>query len=1052
MNAVAPDPEDVLCTLKPFQRATVEHAFHRLWLAEDSTRRFLVADEVGLGKTMVAKGVAAKAINHLWDGEKTITIVYICSNGQIARQNLQRLRSLTQGIPQDNADRLTLLPAMMGNEEIAGVQLISFTPGTSFELGNSAGRMGERALLYKMLSYSVDLSIDECKWLHYLRCQAGLASFKREVEHFKNLHLDPALLSNFNKRIRKSGVLDELFPDVDSWVIPEEKTWQDNRRRNQIIGKLRFEMAACAVDLLTPDLVIMDEFQRFKDLFPTGEEEQKLSQEQKLALKVIGSRQSRTLVLSATPYKMYTLPDEVGGDDHYRDFINTISFLAGSERAGTVLRNLSVMRQGIQGETGEGLSRAKQAKDTIEQQLRTVMSRTERLAATPDRDGMLVEKQLGDMHLEGADIRTWKAYEDLARHIGGGDTFEYWRSIPFAPNLMGPSDYKVQKKLVEALSSPSQVLTELVRRHEKAFLNRKDILNYQKINPANAKMRALMQDIREHEAGRLVWIPPSLEYLSPAGIYADEKARRFTKRLVFSAWGAVPKSVAALLSYEVERQSLDTRDIRNYDDRHAEGRISFAWDLVRDAPRNLNHLTLLTPSITLAEIGDPLRIARGLGKNLPLDRDMVLDHVTEEIQHRLDEAGVKTTAAPGAAIQAHWYGTAPYLLDRKYLGESPEFESRLSNWIRIQRDTQGKEKTSEGLKKTISYAFNLDSDDPAPSDLARVLAEMAIGGPGVCALRALTRTGASMTEHGIRQAAFTVAEKFRSVFNQPDIAAIISQEVEELPYWRKVLHYAINGNFQAVLDEYMHMLVESEGLQDLGAVEQANLVAEKISGAVALRSASSNVLNVSVDSGSQEEKAQMKIRSHFATAFGSNHSQEQGAARVSSVRDSFNSPFWPFVLVSTSVGQEGLDFHTYSHAVIHWNLPGNPVDLEQREGRVHRYKGHAVRKNIATAYGEKVNTSSGDPWKSMFEAAESFRPEGDDLINPYWVLSTPGGAKIERYVPTMPLSAESAHLERLRKTLAAYRLVMGQPRQDELISMLGEDVEWLRIDLSPPQL
>lgn len=97
MNAVAPDPEDVLCTLKPFQRATVEHAFHRLWLAEDSTRRFLVADEVGLGKTMVAKGVAAKAINHLWDGEKTITIVYICSNGQIARQNLQRLRSLTQG-------------------------------------------------------------------------------------------------------------------------------------------------------------------------------------------------------------------------------------------------------------------------------------------------------------------------------------------------------------------------------------------------------------------------------------------------------------------------------------------------------------------------------------------------------------------------------------------------------------------------------------------------------------------------------------------------------------------------------------------------------------------------------------------------------------------------------------------------------------------------------------------------------------------------------------------------------------------------------------------
>lgn len=28
---------------------------------------------------------------------------------------------------------------------------------------------------------------------------------------------------------------------------------------------------------------------------------------------------------------------------------------------------------------------------------------------------------------------------------------------------------------------------------------------------------------------------------------------------------------------------------------------------------------------------------------------------------------------------------------------------------------------------------------------------------------------------------------------------------------------------------------------------------------------------------------------------------------------------------------------------------------------------------------------------------------------------------------------------------------MGQPRQDELISFVGEDAEWLRIDLSPPR-
>ena len=86
-----PDTEAVLAPLKTFQRATVEHAFHRLFEARDSTHRFLVADEVGLGKTLVARGIIAKTIDHLWDTVRRIDIVYICSNGSIARQNLRKL-------------------------------------------------------------------------------------------------------------------------------------------------------------------------------------------------------------------------------------------------------------------------------------------------------------------------------------------------------------------------------------------------------------------------------------------------------------------------------------------------------------------------------------------------------------------------------------------------------------------------------------------------------------------------------------------------------------------------------------------------------------------------------------------------------------------------------------------------------------------------------------------------------------------------------------------------------------------------------------------------
>ena len=82
-----PSVEASLKPLKAFQRCTVEHAFHRLFTADDSTGRFLVADEVGLGKTLVAR-----AIDHLWNDVKRIDIAYICSNGSIARANLPKLQ------------------------------------------------------------------------------------------------------------------------------------------------------------------------------------------------------------------------------------------------------------------------------------------------------------------------------------------------------------------------------------------------------------------------------------------------------------------------------------------------------------------------------------------------------------------------------------------------------------------------------------------------------------------------------------------------------------------------------------------------------------------------------------------------------------------------------------------------------------------------------------------------------------------------------------------------------------------------------------------------
>src|ERR1700693_5857744 len=86
-----PDTNRALGVLKDFQLKTVEYVYQRLYKDIDLTRRFLVADEVGLGKTLVARGLIAKVVDHLWDRVDRIDVVYICSNADIARQNIARL-------------------------------------------------------------------------------------------------------------------------------------------------------------------------------------------------------------------------------------------------------------------------------------------------------------------------------------------------------------------------------------------------------------------------------------------------------------------------------------------------------------------------------------------------------------------------------------------------------------------------------------------------------------------------------------------------------------------------------------------------------------------------------------------------------------------------------------------------------------------------------------------------------------------------------------------------------------------------------------------------
>ncbi|MBK9547103.1 MAG: hypothetical protein IPO51_14905 [Dehalococcoidia bacterium] len=500
-------------------------------------------------------------------------------------------------------------------------------------------------------------------------------------------------------------------------------------------------------------------------------------------------------------------------------------------------------------------------------------------------------------------------------------------------------------------------------------------------------------------------------------------------------------------------------------------------------PAGMSTFALIYPSPALAELGDPLAIARVLGA---AQEQLSQDDLLREVSRRLAVAlrSLTQRVTMDGPEDARWYWAAPLLLDRRrdregserWLAGSTAFrglshgagadDEDSSAWAlhvdlaqRMLRDGMGHSNATADL--TDARALGR-----VPADLMETLARLAIAGPGVCGLRAMARVLArvrggkpDLWAGDARDAGGRIAWGLRSLFNVPEVMALVRGPVgEEAVYWRAVLAYGLDGNVQAMLDEYAHVLPEWLGLLDRDAEAVAQEIGTTIAEAASVRSVNYGADELLIENSRLETKP-LRLRVRFAMRFSVDQSdEEKKLQRSGAVRSAFNSPFWPFVLTSTSVGQEGLDFHQYCHAVVHWNLPANPVDLEQREGRVHRYKGHAIRKNVAlknraAAFMRRV----GDPWAAMFEAASRGVSRGGlKDIEPFWVYEGP--AHIQRVVPLLPLSREVERLERLKRSLAAYRMVIGQPRQEDLVAYLqrsvGEEemeelVQKLRVDLSP---
>lgn len=1054
--------------LKDFQRETVKRIAH---LYRNKINRVLVSDEVGLGKTLIARGTIAKfAQLRKEEGDDLVKVVYVCSNSAIAEQNLNRLKITdeltTDGISDSRLSMQHLKIAMQESDtEVKKnyIQLIPLTPHTSFHISNSEGTVNERALMYAMLRRISSLTPYLNKLEELMICYAKKAwkDWCKNWYEQQVVECDSKSGGKYLSEICTALERELGLKQASGFTLYEELLQYFNGTyagsKTSIIVKLRTVFAKISIDKLKPDLVIMDEFQRFKDLLTADSE----SETGMLANKFFSDSETRMLLLSATPYKMYSTLDEIeeeNADEHYEEFLGVLKFLNMTEEADEKFRQIWSDYSVQLKEYASGSQAALQVKNKAENALYSHICRTERMEAEGSADIVDDSAVQTSLDISGADI---SSYIQMSKLLDGVVKYsvpsDYVKSCPYLLSFM--RDYKL-KRDIEAYFKAHP---DDIRYADKPtfFIKKKTLAEYEKISCNNARLENVRARSLEKSAELLLWVPPSKNYYTPT--YPFTNAQNFTKTLIFSSWEMVPRMIASLLSYEVERKTIaplakkEGRDIGYFandsdDDteesnkrRYPLPKLNFA--LKEGEPAAMSLFCLVYPSKSLAECYNPVDC---------LNRGLSLKEITQEVKQKISEELKKFEDPESGAEDKSWYYVAPLLFDGGVY--CSDYACKLSESITGDEEEKRNKGYIKHLQKLLQISENILNCKPLglgkrPADLVDLLADMAIASPAICAHRSFKNY---FNEFNVASPSL-IAKAFVNRMNTPESTAVIELcfgVKNEEAYWQNVLNYCKAGNFQAMLDEYVHLLTNGVNGRDEKA---SSIVQRDIVQSLNIRTTKYNIDTFSSFKARMNGKKEKNVafRSHFAVAFTKGDGNNKDTDRKKTLRNAFNSPFRPFVLASTSIGQEGLDFHNYCRRIVHWNLPSNPIDLEQREGRINRYECLAIRQNIAKRYGDIA--FEGDIWREMFAKAKEVEcTEQTSELVPYWGLTEqPDMVKIERIVPMYPFSRDELSYERVMKILNLYRLTLGQARQEELLEYImrnREDnadlKEWF-INLSP---
>ncbi len=1008
-----------------------------------TAKRFLLADEVGLGKTIVAKGVIRcmmckllkKELDELPEEksqEKTETreeviksmragnryyyfhVLYMCANTNIAKQNEVKL-----GLREIEEKAVKKSRAEWTNRSSCLSRKI-FDIGVGYKRDDS-GQIQKKVEVKQVPSLDVSFHQVLDDYGEIYGKDDGIYEYLNKIvnENFAARLIILPITPKISGKIKGKGNKDErqyiwnLINGFEKYDEIDYKTtdikdqfeklmeyYRSSVERNKSIKEcesnaftndadnnawetVRENISDITLKWLKPELIIYDEFQNFREIMTEYTASQKLD-----------SQEPYALMLSATPFRMYLSDNQAEQDEKNADLTKVCEFLTQKqdEKPSELSDSLKEYKRALEDfSKSSGISEITvlEKKKVFESKMSQVFSRMERINVLRNLDLPVQDAGQRTEYPCGKVPQLYEYAKELHDYaIGGTDNqkVEYAKRMPYMFSFM----------TAKGSSKGIQEIQEGYRL-KRAFDDKVKTGEIKAI--ADAKSYVLKDDFDDLTKALGNWHGVYLETLLQVLDFTD-------------------------------------KNVKNWADE-----LGCTEDEIRENHPGAARLLWIPSVVNQESLQGAFSEHRGYGKTIMFaDRvavpRMMAGLISREVERRL-----------------LWLIWQKQKNKQEVVSAGIEQGEFIKNLKAVQEKVQklaDKRNAEETLERKQKYTIFFTSSIGmyavwATLGLREFVARAALGHPD------------------------SVSKDVETVLGDATQANRCYCWYEECK--EQVEQYCTCGMYETVLAEWMYM----------NDTEDPNKVSE-----ILFPSHRKTQIEISLytkDSGAGITQGKRKIDTYYARCIGLSKDDDKASA-IDNLQKAFNSPFAPFVFATTSVGQEGLDFHYYADRIVHLAIPANPTAFEQREGRINRRNCLAIRRKVIEWYGDRNNGNS-ETYGQEAERNEvvkyvkqtldgAFQNAENQILEsmqekpilkcgmiPHWLLvrKKPEGkcyelAGIRRIVPYFYASKMMTQYHNMLKTLQLYRSVIGQADPEELLERLmvkhsKEEIENLFVDFSP---